>query len=399
MFRTLLSHEFKLTFFSKKNNIFIGFLLLLLSLYIFILLPNQDHEESFSVEEVTQELEDIEALQDYRRDQGYTGTGVMSGPHYASQEFYLDIHNRQITAYQKDNIRRYLHHRLYYLDQFGEEEYIQSDLFAGEPFPGKDRLHLYNQTLLRFQSYLDQDHTITMEMVEQKSTIQQMQQLISQLTIYLLFFSVIYFNNDTLTRDKEHKTLLQGLPLTWYSTLNIKSLVGLLYTLCILGGSFLFFIVINSLLNGFGHLELLLPFKEPLEQVNIAHYDYLSLFHVLLKGLSLIPIIAYIFIRLNIILSLIFKNPWAVLMVNTTLLMSGTFIYSRDRETLFGFDISSFPQIYFEVGKIASSEMNYLLNIDGVTYSKALVVLCITILAVELILWVTSKLVPKQRFY
>ncbi|MGP4072028.1 hypothetical protein ACTWQB_05685 [Piscibacillus sp. B03] len=399
MKRSLFKHEFKLTFFSKKNILFIVFLLVLLLSYIFMILPNEYNIESFQKEEVSHTVQDLKSTQEWRREMGYTGIYPMTGAYFASQQNYLDQYQKMITAYENENYERYLHIRTNYLLNGGFKDYRESNLFYQEPLPGKDQQHLYHKNILRFHSYLNDEEPITYSMIQERTALQKIQQFLSSNFIYLMIFAAIYFSSDILIRDRSHQTLLQGFPTPWYSLLNIKSLAAFAYTLLMLIGVLGVGVVLLTLTHGFGYLDMKIPFKTDFRLFYFEAYDYMSMKEFLLKSLALIPIVVYLFIRFNLLVSLLIKNTWAVLFIGTALLFSERLYFDRSTRDLFGIDLSYFPQTFFDIGKVVTLEKNYLINTDTITFTQGLIVLIITILIIEILLWVTTRFINQRSFF
>ncbi|GEL78499.1 hypothetical protein [Tenuibacillus multivorans] len=395
-----LKHEFKLILKSKKNLLFIAFIAIILLTYILLMLPKEEHVETVEPEEIKRDLDQVFAQQELRRESGqtyynrYTGTS-----YYALRESYYHLHNKILTSIDDDNYRRFTHLRLYYLLGNPRSFISSAEGYEQSPYPGKDKLHLYYQTLLRYQSYLDQDQLITYPMIVEKTTLQKLQELLLSSLTYLIIFMAIYFSCDMLVRDKQYQSLTQGLPMSWYRTINLKSLVAFMFTLLTIVGFSLIGAIIISLQYGFGHFNLPIPIKTDLYGYSLEAYNTMSMGEFSLKSVSFIPLLIFLFIRFNALLSLLVRNTWLVLSVSTIILLSEFIYYDRTVKELFGLDLSYFPQTYFDFGKVVANEKNYLFNVETITYSQGLIVIFITIIIVEILLYTMTKLITKRKFY
>ncbi len=150
---------------------------------------------------------------------------------------------------------------------------------------------------------------------------------------------------------------------------------------------------------GFGHFDLNVPIMIKQETFTSEDYSVISLATYLGKTLVVLPLLVILFIRLNIVLSLLFKNEWVVLFISSLLLFSERLYFSRSTRELFGNDISLFPQTYFDFGKIIDGEKNFLLNTETISYAKGILVLLITYVVIEAILYIVSLIINKRRFY
>ncbi|WP_017185978.1 ABC transporter permease subunit [Alkalibacillus haloalkaliphilus] len=396
-----IKHELKLLFRSKKNNYFIVFLLALSLIYSFFILPNQETIETIHEQELKEELSDLETLQSNRQNRGATGYSPLAGETlYAKDDFYIRIHNRMLNAYDQNNFVRFSLLRLQGL-QGNKMDFLSRHrhLFEDSPIPGKDTQHLYHQTLLRYQGFVEEDLNVTYPMIEEKTAVQAGKNILLSPVTYLIIFMAIYFSSDILVKNRENKTLLQGLPMNWYKTINAKSFAAFLYSIVTFISIFSISLFAITLQSGFGSLQLHVPIMIGQSNFLLDDYDTISMLQFYLMALSFIPILMLLFIRLNLWFSLLFKNYWVVFATSTLLLFVQFTYFSRSKRELFGFDLSYFPQSYFEFGKVITGDMNFLINVESITYVKGIIVLTITLLIIELMLWLTSKAINKRRFY
>lgn len=400
MNRTFLKHEFAITSKSRRNIPFIVFLGILLLSYCFIILPNKETQETFDPVEVRDYLKSLQVEQKFREEKGNTGIVLRTGePVYANNAYYYKLYHAMLMAYEDNDFNRYLRLRTVYLERHMDAYVGDPFLFKESPFPGKDQIHLYYQTMFRFEDYLKNDYSISYGMIQEKTGLQALQNLLLNYGMYVFLFCVIYFSSDILSRDRQYRTVLQGLPLSWYRLLNLKALSVFLYSLLVLAGLILVGVSAVSLQYGFGSFDMKVPIMIAQKLFTLEDYDVITAAQFLLKSLSVIPILVYLFIRLNVVLSLLLKNEWLVLMVSSLILFSERLYFSRTSRELFGIDISYFPQTYFDFGKIVTGEKNFLLNTETITYVKGIIVLLITIAIIECVLLVVSRIVNKRGFY
>lgn len=400
MNRNYLKHEFLITSRSRRNIPFILFISVLLLSYCLILLPNEETKETYHPDEVKEYLANLEVEQEFREAKGNTGINIMTGmPVHAMNAYYYRLNHALLTAYEDKNYPRFLYLRNFSL--LGNEYEYTSDenLFALSPFPGKDRSHLYKQTMMRYEDYLTNDYPITYGLMYEKTGLQALQKFLQTNGILFILFCAIFFSSDILSRDRKNKSVLQGVPLSWYRQLNLKSLSAFFYSLLVTIGILIVGVIVMSLQFGFGYFDLHVPIMIAQETFTLEDYDVMSIASFLGKTLIAVPLFVYLFIRLNVILGLLFKNEWLVLLVSSLLLFSDRLFVSRTTRELFGRDISFFPQTYFDFGKIVNGDKSFLLNTETITYMKGIVVLLVTIAVIELMLFILSKIINKRRFY
>lgn len=398
MNRFYIKHEFMLMRKSKKNIMFIFFLTAFLLSYCFMILPNKQTIDSFDVEEMKNQLEDMAVLQKSREARGATGVIQMVGMSvYAMDSRSYTIRKSMLYAYEDEQLTRYLRFKTLDLNPitFTQDE----SLFPNSPFPGKDRHHLYEQTALRYESYLAGQRPISSELIEQKTALQTLQNLLLGPMTYLLVFCAIYFSSDVLTRDRRNRTILQGMPISWYRSINLKTWTAFIYTIAVLLALLVVGMTILTIQNGLGYWDIKMPITIPGEAFGTVVYEMIPIGKFISQAMVGVFILVYLFTRLNMVLSLLLKNEWLVLMISTLLLFSERLYFSRTLRELFGIEIGYFPQTYFEFGKVITGDKNFLVNLETITYSKGLLLFGIAILITEILLLVISRIVNKQRFY
>ncbi|GGP11091.1 ABC transporter permease subunit [Oceanobacillus neutriphilus] len=402
---SMIMHEFKMMFRSKKNILFIIALISLIAAYCFLILPNMETADSFDIEEKEAEMQNLGAMRQGMIDRGGTGFGEKTGNPYAQNTYDLQVKSRLIYAFKDQNFGRFV--QLKMKDDAYDTQIASLDwqLISDAPYPSLDMERNVSLTSQRFQGYLDANVPITYEMIEQKTALQTAVKFILDTTAVIVLFCAIYFSSDMITRNKEHRSVLQGIPVGWYRLINVKSLAAFIYTLLILLGLFLVAMLLIAIQNGFGSFKLpvpiTLPSSEPDDYSGYRHseFDNITIAKFLLLSLGIMPILMYLFIRLNAIFSLLFKNPWIVIMVSTVLLFSERIYYSRTTTELFGIELSYFPQTYFDFGRVISGEKYYLVHLESITYQQGIIVLLSSIVVLEIILFVVSRMITKRKFY
>ncbi|MFO1442413.1 hypothetical protein KDN24_04070 [Bacillus sp. Bva_UNVM-123] len=404
MNKSIIIHEFKMMSTSRKNILFVISLVVLILSYCFLILPNQQTSDSFNPNEVKKELEDLAAIQKGKESRGATGFNSMSGQSpYAENALKYNIQSKLVTAFEDGDFVRFTHLRIQDFSYYGIMETIGGTNYFTSPFPALDYSHVNTKTFLRYEGYLNEKLPITYEMIEQKTALQTLQNFILGSFVLAIIFCAIYFSSDMLSKDKQNQTILQGLPISWYRLINLKSLVAFTYTMAILVGLLLLTVGVLTLLNGFGSFDIRIPvtLKKNEEIFQYLQYDYdtISMAKFLLMASGCVVILVFLFTRLNAILSLLFKNTWLVLMVSTIILFAERIYFSRTKKALFNFEISNYPQTYFEFGKVITGDKNFLVNLETITFEKGMLVLLVTLLIIEIVLFAVSRIVNKRRFY
>ncbi|WJY26695.1 hypothetical protein [Sporosarcina trichiuri] len=400
MNRTYLKHEFLLTAAGRRTIPFLLFIGTLLLIYCFLLVPNRETPETLDIDETKLYLTKLEVEQEQRLKNGNTGIILMTGqPVFAMNAYYHGLFSAFLNAYEDRNFLRYLHLRTAYLES-DPSVYIQDDrLFSNSPFPGKDREHLYHQTMLRYEDYLSNKCTVTEGLLFEKTGLQSLQRFLQTYGFAFMLFCAVYFSSDIVSRDRLHRSVLQGLPVSWYRQLNLKSLSAFLYTLLVIFAVLAVGVLLLALQFGFGPADLNVPIMTAQQTFTIEDYGVMGILKFIGISLLAVPLLVYLIIRLNTVLGLLLKNEWLVLLFGTAVIFAERLYDGRTTRELAGIDISYFPQIYFDFGKIITGEKNYLLNTETITVAKGFIVLLAAVLAVELLLFAVSRIITKRRLY
>ncbi|MDN4608000.1 hypothetical protein [Sporosarcina highlanderae] len=409
MNRNYLVHEFLITARSRRTIPFVFFITVLLFCYCLILWPYANTKEAFDKKKTHEYLTYLENQQDLWESIGNTGLVFnrksidvyfqVGNPVYAKNAYNYNLFLAMSQSFEDRNFERMLQLRTFYL-QNNPNEYLEDRfLFQKAPFPSKDRKHAYYQTMMKYDDYLNKDHPITFGLMYEKTGLQTLKNFLQNYGIYILLFCVIYFSSDILSRDRKHQAVLQGLPISWYRQLNLKSLSAFLYSMAFILSIIVVGVFIMTIQFGFGYFDLNVPIMIKQDTFTPEDYSVISMAAYLGKTLLALPLLVILFVRLNIVLSLLFKNEWIVLFISSLILFSERLYFTRSTRELFGKDISLFPQTYFDFGKIVDGEKNFLLNTEAITYSNGITVLLITYLVIEVILFIVSLIINKRRFY
>ena len=344
-------HEFLITVRSRRNVPFVLFIGALLLGYCLLMLPNEKTKETFDVEWAKSYLVDLE-MEQIRESKGKTGIVHMTGqPVYAMNDYNYRLYHAMIMAHEDRNYSRYLYLRHFQL--YGNSwEYVGDyNLFKLSPFPGKDREHLYYQTIMRYEDYLKKDYPITYGLMYEKTGLQALTKFIQGYGVYFLLFCAIYFSSDLLSRDRKYRTVLQGLPLSWYRQLNLKSFSAFVYSLIVVLATVVFGVFVMTIQFGFGHFDLHVPIMIAQKTFKAEDYSVITIAAYLGKTLIVVPLLIYLFIRLNVIWGLLLKNQWIVLLIGSLVLFSERFYLTRSTREIFGKDIDLFPRRILIMGK------------------------------------------------
>lgn len=401
----IVRHELSMMIRSKKNIFFLIALASILLSYCFFILPSKETADSFNPEEIKGEINNIDAIREGLIARGGTGWGPMMGNPYATYTNERNYLSRMVYAFNDQDFDRFIQLRMKVNDHSVASQTSDWMLIGTAPYSALESMRDSSLSNIRYQDYIETDVPMTYEIIEQKTALQTIVNFLIGTGAALVIICAIYFSSDMLSRDRAHRSIVQGMPIGWYRLINVKSIAAFIYTSIVLFGFFILAIIVISLQTGLGSLKLAVPITIPSTQPDdyfgyrFSEYDTITIAKFLLFTIGIIPILIYLFIRINAFLNLLFRNSWIVLMIGTAILFSERIYFSRTTTELFGIDLSKFPQTYFDFGRIISGEKYYLLHLESITYEKGIIVLLIGIIIVEIILFITARLINKRRFY
>src|SRR5699024_7794915 len=124
--------------------------------------------------------------------------------------------------------------------------------------------------------FLDDEFPISYTFVEQNTALQSLYRFLLSAGVFLILFFVIYFSSDVLVKDRQNKTILQGLPVSWYRLINLKSAAAIIYTLSIIFILTAVAMIVIGVQNGFGSFAFKIP-------TIFGEYDHLGENYDLMK--------------------------------------------------------------------------------------------------------------------
>ena len=141
--------------------------------------------------------------------------------------YNYDLFSGMLTSFEDRNYERLLKLRTMYL-QGNPDEYLQDRyLYQTAPFPSKDREHSYNQTMMRYEDYINKDHPITFGLMYEKTGLQTLQNFLQNYGVYFLLFCVIYFSSDIIIKGSKISGSSPRLAIILVSPTEFEIIVGI----------------------------------------------------------------------------------------------------------------------------------------------------------------------------
>jgi hypothetical protein len=230
---------------------------------------------------------------------------------------------------------------------------------------------------------------VTSNVVEERTSLQTLQRTISGgLTLFLLLVAV-FLANDLVTNDRRHRTVVQGLPLTPWRALTAKTGLAWLATMGITGGFILILILTTVFRYGFGSLGIPTTLFH-LPPGRTAYFSTTPLGLYLAKWLVLLALLIWLFTRLTLLLSILFRNEYIPLLLAGGAIFSQALYLESGVGAIKNWTTWALPT-YFDVGKILTGYQKYLYQTDQITFNRGLLLISGAVLFVELIVLLVTR--------
>lgn len=291
----------------------------------------------------------------------------------------VDLQNSQFPSFLMEDVNEYLDDK--YAGDFQMKEFERAAMFQQMSALGElDSVdtHIYNN----------------------KSAFQQLHAFFTGFGPLIILFITVFVASEILTDDRKHRTIKAGQPVGFRKYIFYQSVTVFLIMTAAMAALVTLFILVTGLLYGFGPLSL-----------NVTQYAYqdgyrgdeMNFFNIplsifLLQSGVLTVILIYLFVRINAVLSLIFRHDIVVMIIGFLLVAFNRIYSGGGEETILGLPAYIFPQHYFEFGDILTGIQNYLTMSDQFTFMNGLIVLAVTIIVIEIILYLIIFWMDRQKF-
>lgn len=263
-------------------------------------------------------------------------------------------------------------------------EYYRNNNYREDGHFGYQRTYHFYDGLLKSKAKLDKN------VLEERTTLQRLQQSLSGWTMIILIIIVILFSADIVTNDQKYRSVLKNIPLSKTTILWLKTCV---VEVGVLVNFLLAFIVVTLCTApkyGFGSLNLLTPaytgrlyFKVP--------FNYQTLGSYYAKFLIFAMLITFIFIRLTMLLSLIFKNEYVAIIISSVFMMSAKIFYFSLGMGFVYPILKKLPTTYFTIGESLTGNLSYLMDSPGWNFSDGIFPLIFLALLIETNIYLFSR--------
>lgn len=383
---------------NKKNRLvwIVAFLGVLI--YSGLVLPNTEPMDTVDMERLEVDLLGNQGSMKAQFEAGTTEANIFTGlSTYQTAKNKFEQQRAFKGAIDTGNARRFI--QLNYLPEELIKE-IENDYLKNSEEPLKDLRYDQNNKQLRLNSYLEGVPDITFHLIQEKTAWQQIHLFFLNWGPLILLTLTIFLVSDVITGEREARTQKAGIPYSWRRYLFVQSLAAFCFVGLFFIAVFSWFFLVNGILFGFGNLDLKVPLYTYSSDyvTNNTVFGLMKIGSFLIKVLPFLVLFMYLTIRLSVLLSLLFKNDVVVLTLGIFAIIFEKLYYNRRMRDILGIDLSFFPQTYIDFGKVISGEKNFLLNTPTMTMGRGLIVIIGTIVVLEILFWVATKFISRQRF-
>lgn len=368
---------------NQKNRLFMVIMLGLMIIYVLLFAPDFNRNQDYDMESLRTEMIGNRTQAENAKANGHIAPSIMTGTTaYIEQEFQFGANRELYTTLKQGDIYRYLEVREMQAPEEGDTDIASLfyNLFGTDP------------QALKIHSYIENIPELNFHIVHEITSWQQFHLFLIGAGPLILLSGLIFMISDVHTKDLELSTQKSGLPLSWQNYLLVQSLTALGFVLVFYAVFFGLFFLLNGLLHGFGglHYPISLPFID--DGVDIGWF--------LLHTLPYILLLFILFTRLNTLISLWTRQAIVSMAVLIFIVFFSTIYMDAYTGEVLPFNLGLLPTSYIEFGQIITGEYGAITpiapNLD--VYQSGLVVLVITLMVTEVVLYLSSKWMTRQKF-
>lgn len=384
---------------SEKNRLFMGITTALVLLYTLFVVPNLSSENEINMAHLERDLTGNVVQFEGALDQGLIVPSALTGTTAYNNLRREYVAQREVlTALRQGDVRRYIS-TSYRPSDGGNDtagvEQIASTIFGYEleqPFQQQKNA-----------IYANEIKELSFHTVHDRTSLQQIHLFLVGFGPILLLLGLLFLISDIHVKDRLLETQKVGQPMNWQAYNWTQGIVALGFVV----GFYLFlaslFFLVNGLLYGFGSFNLPIGYYNAgFERgvMNVANFQIQSIGWFLIRVLPFLGLLGYLFTRLNTLFSLWTKQSIVTMALGMFLVLFQFIYYGTEATEILGIDITHYPQTYFDFGKIITGRFELQtggFEIPGLI-SHGLLVLGLTIIVVEGVIYFSSKKITRQKF-
>lgn len=370
---------FKYMWRNRKNQLFMVIMLSLMLIYTIFIVQDYNQHLDVDVDNLEMEMIGNANQASYAEEQGRLEPSVMTGTTaYIEQTSEFGRQRELLTTLKQGDIYRYLS-RNYLIEASDEPPTGISGLFYSllgvDPLYGKQH------------RYITEVDNLNFHIVHEITSLQQIQLFLLGAGPLILLSGLAFMISDVHTKDRELASQKLGLPLSWRKNLLSQSFAALafvgMFYLVFLG----VFYLANGILHGFG------LFSYPISM------GWSTIGEFLLRTIPYLLLLLLIFTRLNTLFSLWTRHPIISMILLLFIIFSSSIYMDSVSISEMSFNLGYLPISYVSFGKIVAGQHFLRPIAEGLSvYNSGLIVLGVTLIVTELLVYISSKKITRQKF-
>src|SRR5699024_8413409 len=303
-----------------------------------------------------------------------------------------------LTALKQGDVKRYIDISYRPMMGIGEEadglEQLAFSVFGYE-------LEQPYQTA-KNKVYLNEIDQLSFHIVHDRTSIQQMHLFLIGLGPVLLLVGLVFLISDVHVKDRALQTQKIGVPMSWQKYTFTQAITAFGFVSLFYLFLFSLFFLLNGFLHGFGSFDLPIGYYEPYFELGFLNQDNYQVEHIstfLLQAIPYLLLLGYLFTRLNTLLSLCTRQSVVSVFLGIFMILFQFIYYGSDSTELLEMNITWLPKTYIDFGKVLTGrlEEQLLIAIPNI-FNRGLIVLGVTILVIEGLIYASSKIITRQKF-
>ena len=405
MFRYVFTETMKRTWRNRKLRLLFVLTVLLILVYCTLVLPRTSTNVIFDATATEAQVENHYGTKENQLSSGTVQfTQFTSSNTYSQAKKDFEELSQLHYAIQDGDLARIMQ-----LTDLGIRGVVSDEGDVPSLFPARESSDFALQGYYYASSSTEDLNTnqVSTHMLEDKTAIQQLYRFVERYLPFAFLLITAFIASEVLVSDRKHPTIKAGKPIDWRMYIFYQSVAVFVICGLYMIGTMVIYTAVNGLLFGFGPLGIEITSYAMTPQENTLINTYrgdMSFFGYqnawIYVGLSMVFILVmmYVLIRVSMLFSLIFRQDMIVLVLSI-LLVTVSSIYLADSSAgIFGIDPWYLPHNYIEIGRVLMGEMNYIAFTDQFTFVNGLIAMAFTLLVVEVLLFVTSFIMNRQRF-
>ncbi|MEG2708817.1 MAG: hypothetical protein RR968_06750 [Vagococcus sp.] len=262
---------------------------------------------------------------------------------------------------------------------------------GGNIYAQEEAIYARNGVRTRLAAYPETTKEVTLNMINEKTALQSLVR--GSLSLFPLIFIClgIVFSMDAIAKDRRHKSLLKGLPISFGKRMLVKYLVvlsGVLIGVLPLAVGFIGI----GIQNGFGTLKLPVTTSHYASNMAVMGdlvFESITIGEFLLKVFVLTSLLVLLVVGISLILGTWVKNAYFIFILMIGLPFIELF-YNR-----FGYGdihpIRFLPTSYVQVGDVVTGHRSFFFSDVGLTFETGVMVVGVSLCIVLVILACHSR--------